>query len=250
MFFMFYGISYIYKKMYACIWCIDINAYVNYNSKQKLCSMIFLTVLLSCNPPVIQFTHLFTYFCFLGLHLQHVEVPRLGIESELQLLAYTTATAMRDLSHVWNLCHRSFARSLTHWARPGIEPSASLILVGIVTPLSHIWSSTIHSFEVYNWIDKCVHQAVQPLSQSVLEHFHHLKRNPMLISSHCTLYTKLLVLNYSVFCLLDLSVLDNSCKWNHTVSGLLWLGFSTYHTVFKAHSCCRCISASFLSMDD
>ena len=33
-------------------------------------------------------------FCFLGPHLRHIEVPRLGIESvELQLLDYTTATA-------------------------------------------------------------------------------------------------------------------------------------------------------------
>ena len=33
-------------------------------------------------------------FAFLGLHPWHMEVPRLGVESELQLLAYTTATAM------------------------------------------------------------------------------------------------------------------------------------------------------------
>ena len=37
-----------------------------------------------------------------------MEVPRLGVESGLQLPAYTTATAtaMPDLSHVWDL-HRS-----------------------------------------------------------------------------------------------------------------------------------------------
>ena len=29
-----------------------------------------------------------------GLHLQHMKVPRLGVQSELQLLAYATATAM------------------------------------------------------------------------------------------------------------------------------------------------------------
>ena len=34
----------------------------------------------------------FFFFCFLGLHLGHVEVPRLGVESELQLLAYAIAT--------------------------------------------------------------------------------------------------------------------------------------------------------------
>ena len=36
--------------------------------------------------------------CFLGLHLWHMEVPRLGAEMELQLLAYATATAMPDLN--------------------------------------------------------------------------------------------------------------------------------------------------------
>ena len=38
----------------------------------------------------------FFFFCFLGPHPRDVKVPRLGIKSELQLLAYTTATAMPD----------------------------------------------------------------------------------------------------------------------------------------------------------
>ena len=36
-----------------------------------------------------------------------MEVPRLGVESELQLPAYTTATAMQDLSRICDL-HHSF----------------------------------------------------------------------------------------------------------------------------------------------
>ena len=36
------------------------------------------------------------FFCFLGTHLWHMEVPRLGAESELQLLTYTMATAIPD----------------------------------------------------------------------------------------------------------------------------------------------------------
>ena len=44
-------------------------------------------------------------FFFLELHLWQTEVPRLGVESELQLLAHTIATATRYLSHVCNLCH-------------------------------------------------------------------------------------------------------------------------------------------------
>ena len=35
-----------------------------------------------------------------------MEVPRLGVELELWLPAYTTATATRDLSHICNLHHR------------------------------------------------------------------------------------------------------------------------------------------------
>ena len=45
----------------------------------------------------------FFFFWFLGLHLQHMEIPRLGIKSELQLLAYTTATAMPDPRQVCDL---------------------------------------------------------------------------------------------------------------------------------------------------
>ena len=49
----------------------------------------------------------FLSFLFLGPHLQHMEVPRLGIKSELQLPDYTTATAMADLSLVCDLHHSS-----------------------------------------------------------------------------------------------------------------------------------------------
>ena len=48
----------------------------------------------------------FFFFLSLGLHLQYMEVPRLGMQSKLQLLAYGTAT--RDLSHVCDLHHSSW----------------------------------------------------------------------------------------------------------------------------------------------
>ena len=53
------------------------------------------------NPPK-EFCFL---FFFLEWHLQHVEVSGLGVKSELQLQAYTTATTMPDPSHFCNLCH-------------------------------------------------------------------------------------------------------------------------------------------------
>ena len=40
---------------------------------------------------------------FLGLHVQHMEVPRLGVKEELQLPVYTTVTAKRDPIHVCDL---------------------------------------------------------------------------------------------------------------------------------------------------
>ena len=49
---------------------------------------------------------LITYGIFFSrLHLQHLEVPGLGAESELQLSAYTTATAMWDPSCICDLHH-------------------------------------------------------------------------------------------------------------------------------------------------
>ena len=48
----------------------------------------------------------FFFFFFLGLYQRHMEVPRLGVKVEIQLLAYITATAMQDLSRVCNLHHK------------------------------------------------------------------------------------------------------------------------------------------------
>ena len=49
----------------------------------------------------------FFFFFFLGPPLRHMEVPRLGVESELQLPATATATATPDLSHVCDPHHSS-----------------------------------------------------------------------------------------------------------------------------------------------
>ena len=73
---------------------------------------------------------LFFFFCFLGLHLQHMEVPRLGVESELPLPAYTIAIAMRDPSHIYDLHHSSGQHQMLNplSKRPGIEPASSWII--------------------------------------------------------------------------------------------------------------------------
>ena len=63
-------------------------------------------------------------FGFLGPHLWHMEVPRLGVESKLQLPSNITATAKPDLSLVWDLHHSSQQRQILNplsEARDGIH---------------------------------------------------------------------------------------------------------------------------------
>ena len=89
------------------------------------------TRLKDCFHPKIYFTFFF-FFGFGGPHLQHMEIPRLGGESELQEPAYTTAIARQEPSHICDL-HLSNTGSLTHWSMSGIKPASSWILVGCVS---------------------------------------------------------------------------------------------------------------------
>ena len=50
----------------------------------------------------------FFFFVFLGLHMQYMEVPKLGVELELLPLAYATAAATQDPSHICDLHHSSW----------------------------------------------------------------------------------------------------------------------------------------------
>ena len=81
---------------------------------------------------------MFFFFVFLGLHLQYMEVPRLGVESELQLSACATATAVQDLSLVCNLHHSSWQ----HWMLNPLSKARDQTLVlmdpsCVLNPLSH-----------------------------------------------------------------------------------------------------------------
>ena len=53
----------------------------------------------------------FIFFFFSGPQLQHLEAPRLRVDSELQLPACTTAATTWDLSHICDLHHSSWQ----HW---------------------------------------------------------------------------------------------------------------------------------------
>ena len=104
----------------------------NFNFKVKLILPACLELWYKHNYFII-FIYLFS---FLGPHSWHMEVPRPAVELELQLPAYASATtAARQLpSHVCDYTTAyGNARSLLCWARPGIKPASSWILVGFVS---------------------------------------------------------------------------------------------------------------------
>ena len=82
------------------------------------------------------FFFFFFFFWFLGLHLQHIEVP-----PQAGCWIGTAAAILQPQQHrIWAASvtyttARSKAGSLTHWTRPGIKPAStsSWILVGFVT---------------------------------------------------------------------------------------------------------------------
>ena len=58
----------------------------------------FSTILMWNTPKCMEIIDFFFFLSFfLGLHPQHMEIRRLGVESELQLPAYITATARSEL---------------------------------------------------------------------------------------------------------------------------------------------------------
>ena len=90
----------------------------------------------------------FFFFFFLRAHSQHMEVSRLGVKSELQLLAYTTAMQHQiwAISATYTTAH-SNAGFLTCWARARIKPACSWILVRFTTaePQGELLSETPYS---------------------------------------------------------------------------------------------------------
>ena len=68
----------------------------------------------------------------------HMEVPRLGVKTELQPPAYATATATQDWSCICNLHHSSRPRQILN--PPRMKPASSWIRIGILTgaPGTHV----------------------------------------------------------------------------------------------------------------
>ena len=68
---------------------------------------------------------------FLGLYLQHIIVPRLGVQLQLQLPAYTAATTTPGPSHICDLCHSLWKpRILKALSEARIKPHPHGYLLG------------------------------------------------------------------------------------------------------------------------
>ena len=75
----------------------------------------------------------FVFFYFLGLYLQHMEVRKLGSNWSYSsgLMPQPQQLRIQAEPVTYTTAHGN-TRSLTHWARPGIEPATSWFLVRFV----------------------------------------------------------------------------------------------------------------------
>ena len=88
--------------------------------------------------PFSFFFFFFVFLPFLGPLLRHMKVPRLGVQSELQPPAYTTATATRDLSCVFDLHHSSWQHQILNPVNEARDRTCVLTDTSRVhSPLSH-----------------------------------------------------------------------------------------------------------------
>lgn len=64
----------------------------------------------SAGKTILYVSFFFFFFLVGAAHLWHMEVPKLGIESQLRLPAYVTATEKQGPSHICDLYHNSQQR--------------------------------------------------------------------------------------------------------------------------------------------
>ena len=89
----------------------------------------------------------FFFFLLFRVAPQHVEVPRRGFESELQLPAYTTATAAQDPSHVCDLHHSSWQHQVLNPRGEARDPpESSRMQVGFISKEPQ-WELLYHCFK-------------------------------------------------------------------------------------------------------
>ena len=91
-----------------------------------------------------KFSVLVFYFVLVLFFMWHMEVPRRGVESELQLSACVTARAMQDASHICDLHHSLQQHWILNPLREARDRTHILMDTSrVLTPLSHNENSAL-----------------------------------------------------------------------------------------------------------
>ena len=91
------------------------------------------------------------FFVFLGPHPWHMEIPRLGVESELWLLAYAIATATPDQSDDCNLHCSSWQHQILN---PLSDAGDQTCILMDASEVFNLLSQTgIPNVPILNWIN-------------------------------------------------------------------------------------------------
>ena len=96
---------------------------------------------------------IYTFFFFLWPHLRHMEVPGLGVELELPFrpMPQTQEQQIWAVSVTYSATC-GYAKSLTYWVRPGIEPTCSQRQHQVLNLLSHGRNSLILDILFYQFL--------------------------------------------------------------------------------------------------
>ena len=104
---------------------------------------------------------LFVFLPFLGQLLQHMEVLRLGVESELQLPAHATAKALPVLIHICDLHNSSQQHGILNPLSEARDRTRILwILVGFINCRATMGTPANDQFLIYQFARSVLHKAI------------------------------------------------------------------------------------------
>ena len=95
---------------------------------------------------------------FLGPYLQHLEIPRLGVELELQLPAHSTARATQNPSRFCDLHNSSWQRRIPNPMREARDQTCILMAV---SRDCYLWATIVASEP---WIPVRIVTSITPVS--------------------------------------------------------------------------------------
>ena len=121
----------------------------------------------------------FFSFVILG---PHMEVPRLGVESELLPPAYARATATPDLGSICNLHHSSWQSRIFNPLSEARDPTCNLMVPSQIRFLCATTGTP--EFSIFKWKSKIVQTTAKSLPDKMYTRIHFFKDN----FSHAELY--------------------------------------------------------------